>query len=346
MTLRPVSRLVHRIAALPLIANAVSAFDGKVMFRSDAAATRLLQELRPSLVLAPASAMDSYSHMVIRSALQLGIPIAMVVTHWDYFSKKGLLRVKPDRIYVWGESMRELAVSSNRLDPEMIRVVGVPHFERYIGAVEKRRESARVRLGVPTGAMALLFAGTGAPYDELTILRRLDTVLGRKNGVETRIIYRPHPRAWARRRAEHFDVNTLASVIVDLPAQDAPTPFEHYLDLMAAIDGIVSPFSTMILEGALCGKPSLCVSFGDEVNEWDFSAANGAEHIRAVRGQAWLDTCTESADLERMFEAFLEKLGDRSLSARIMQEIKRTIYYDQESYSERLCRFLRTDFAL
>ncbi len=344
-TLRPTMRVVHRIASLPGIAAVISAIDSYLVFRQDAAATRLLRQHRPTLVLAPGSALDSYSHMILRSAARLGIPTAMVVTHWDYFSKKGLLRVMPDRIYVWGEDMRQLAIQCNGIDPGIVRVAGVPQFQRYLAALDpRRRDVARTAFGIPPNARAVLFAGTSAPYDELAVLKRLDQAVHTQGGVETRIIYRPHPRAWPRRAAENIDVRALASVVLDAAADQTRAPGEHFLDLMAAVDGIVSPFSTMILEGALCGKPSLCVSFDDDVNDWSFSAANSAEHIRLLEGRNWLDVCRRSGELEAMFAAFLSKLGDASLAGRIREEMKRTIHYDADHYGARLLKLLREDF--
>ena len=87
--------------------------------------------------------MDTYSHLVLRSAGHLGIPSAMLVSHWDYFSKKGMLRVSPDSIYVWGEDMRRSAIEHNGLDPGTIAVVGAPQFEKYLQPLEARREAAR-----------------------------------------------------------------------------------------------------------------------------------------------------------------------------------------------------------
>jgi len=192
----------------------------------------------------------------------------------------------------------------------------------------------------------LLFAGTAAPYDERAVLKKLDAVLSRVSDTGTRIIYRPHPRAWSRRYAESVDVRALASVVVDASEGETGTSPEHYLDLMAAIDGIVSPFSTMILEGALCGKPSLCISFSDGVNDWNFSEANNTEHIKVLEGRSWLDVCRESGDLESMFEAFLAKLTDQALPTRIREEIRRTVHYDSESFAERFLRQVRQDYGL
>jgi hypothetical protein len=87
--------------------------------------------------------MDTYSHLVLRSAAYLGIPSAMLVSHWDYFSKKGLLRVSPDKIYVWGDDMRRSAIEHNGLDPGRFSVVGAPQFEKYLQRLGGRRGPSR-----------------------------------------------------------------------------------------------------------------------------------------------------------------------------------------------------------
>jgi hypothetical protein len=118
----------------------------------------------------------------------------------------------------------------------------------------------------------------------------------------------------------------------------------HYSNLLASIDGIISPFSTMILEGALCGKPSFCVAFSDEVNKWDFAEVHNAEHIKKIANRCWIDVCKSSIELEMKFGLFLNKLGRSQAVESILNDIKSTIFVDEEPYSDRLCRCINEDF--
>jgi hypothetical protein len=345
-TLPPRLRRIYRALSHPLFNQAFSFLDRKLLFPHDPAITEFLRRNGAHLVLAPASAMDTYSHLALRSAAHLGIPSAMVVSHWDYFSKKGLLRVQPDRIYVWGDDMRRSAIDGSRLDPRRIEVLGAPQFEKYLRADPNRRARARSRLGVSPSTRLVLFPGTSAPFDELAVLALLDReITGNASLHQVRLLYRPHPRAWARAVATDVDPRALDNVDVDDPAGPGASSDEHYMDLMAAIDAVVSPFSTMTLEAALCGKPSLCTGFADDVNSWNFREATNSDHIRGVQGKRWLTICSERSSLPGAFREFIAGLDEPRLAERIRAEVRSTVFYNDRSYTMRLAERLQLDFG-
>jgi hypothetical protein len=333
-------RRVYRALAHPLPNRLLGMLDRRVFFRTDSAIAAFLREQRPRLVIAPASAMDTYSHLAVRTASALGLPSAMLVSHWDYFSKKGLLRVHPTRIYVWGEDMRRLAIERNGIEAKLLAILGAPHFDKYLQPLAQRAQAARRRLGLEPDARVVLFPGASVPFDEATVLRVLDEVAGRFGDV--RILYRPHPRAWARRSASNIDIRSLERVRIDDPSQ---TSDEHYLDLMAVSDALVSPFSTMTLEAALCGKPSLCTGFSDEVNSWDFAEARNSDHIRILQGRHWLRICDQASRLGAEFADLLARLRDPALAERIREEARSTVFYNERSYAERLLERVQQDFG-
>jgi hypothetical protein len=115
--------------------------------------------------------------------------------------------------------------------------------------------------------------------------------------------------------------------------------------LIAATDGIVSPFSTMTLEAALCGKPSLCTGFSDGVNSWDFSVAGNSEHIRILEGRRWLRICNDRSKLASEFREFLAGLTDHGLADRIRSEVRSTVFYNDRSYAKRLAEHVQADFG-
>jgi hypothetical protein len=345
-TLPPGHRRAYHALSHPLPSRLLSLLDRRVFFARDAAFARFLRQQKPRLVIAPASAMDTYSHLAVRSAASLGIPSVMLVSHWDYFSKKGLLRVAPDRIYVWGEDMRRSAIERNGVDPQRLAIVGAPQFEKYLQLSSERRHAARGRFGIAPGARLLLFPGTSAPFDERVVLRILDHVIAADAALsDVRLLYRPHPRAWARRSAESIDPESLPRVTLDDPARPGGTSDGHYLDLMAAVDAVVSPFSTMTLEAALCGKPSLCTGFSDGVNSWDFTEASNSEHIRMLEGRRWLTICADRSRLAAMFRDFIAGLGEPGLAQRIRGEARSTVFYNHRSYAERLLEHVQADFG-
>jgi hypothetical protein len=111
------------------------------------------------------------------------------------------------------------------------------------------------------------------------------------------LIYKPHPRAWNRKSKVTY-------------------PYKHtkffdgtdYDQLLLLADGLITPFSSMILEFALIGKPSLAIFINDNINDWKFSEMNNEEHIKMLIEHNWLNVCKENDKLEGLFEKFLENL--------------------------------------
>lgn len=343
--LKPYQRLLHRIAALPLLSNFVSWLDRSIVFPSDDTFEHYLRHVNPALVIYPGSAMDSYSHFVVRTAKKIGIPTLMIVSHWDYFSKKGLMRICPSKVYVWGDDMLRLAHRANNLEQDVLRIIGAPYFERYLNSTDQERTNARARLGFDSNWKILLFAGTSTPFDEITVLKRLSEHLKLSGQSTTWLLYRPHPRAWARQTQWQGDIQTLFNVLVDNGPEGAANA-QRDVDLMRSIDGIISPFSTMILEAALSGRPAFCIGFDDGVNSWDFSEANHTEHLAILSGRSWLRVCVNESRLENDFEEYIRWLETPGLSDVVLKDIHKTVYFDKNTYAERLVTAILTDFPL
>ena len=53
----------------------------------------------------------------VKAAQRLGIRSALPVLSWDNLTNKGLIRVQPDRVYVWNEAQKAEAVAMHDADP-------------------------------------------------------------------------------------------------------------------------------------------------------------------------------------------------------------------------------------
>ena len=287
-----------------------------------------LQRHSPDLVIAPASAMDAYSYYFIREAKALNIPCAMIVSHWDYFSKKGL-RIIPDRLYVWGNDMYRTVLKTQIIPKKKVCILGAPQFDRYISSpyfnspiISKMNHN-----------FIILFAGTAIPFDEENELAKLDRHI-EKNKLNVSLIYKPHPRAWNRKSKGTYSYKH--------------TKFfdgADYDQLLLLADGLITPFSSMILEFALLGKPSLAIFYDDDLNGWKFSEINNEEHIKMLAQHNWLTVCKDSDKLEELFNEFIEKLDDSNYAKRIKSKVKNTVFYSKaNSFSERLYEDLSVNF--
>jgi hypothetical protein len=339
----PVWRLVYKILSSPPFSIVIKWLDENAFFVNDPVVEKHFKLTQPQLLIFPGSAMDAYSHIVARTATKCKIPSVMLISHWDFFSKKSAMRFSPTKIYVWGEDMKKMALLDKATNKNSIEVVGSPNLDKYRYLVTQDHSIFRSMLGIPLSAKILLFAGTSVPYDEVYVLQRINLYLERNNIHDTYIIYRPHPRGWVRKSKATAEPSIMKFVKIDQPESKNPTTQDHYIKLLSAVDGIVSPFSTMILEGALCGKNVLCISFADSINEFDFSITNTTDHLQKIKNKSWSTVCDRSENFEEDLANFMKKIDKRKLTE---LDIKDIIYYDEMPYSERLHLRIKKDFFL
>jgi len=220
-----------------------------------------------------------------RAARLLKIKNIVLVSHWDYLSAKGIVRINPDQLWVWGEQMRNLAINFHKVLADRVKNIGVPQYQFYFDALKRTSLQNQNRSSENN---YFLFAGTGLPYDELTPLKIIDKAIGNSLPGNIKIIYRPHPKQHERMCEHVFNQDEFKNVILDSEWMtgkvNASTyaPMEYYADLLNQVDGLITPFSTLLVEAALWGKPSFILGFSDDVHEWDFENKTKEEHIKSL----------------------------------------------------------------
>ena len=81
--------------------------------------TRYLRAQRPDAVLVtPVVEFASSQVEYVKSARKLGIPAGVAIASWDNLTGKGLIRVVPDRVFVWNETQAREAVEMHGIPPE------------------------------------------------------------------------------------------------------------------------------------------------------------------------------------------------------------------------------------
>jgi hypothetical protein len=334
------SKKIHSIISIPFISSIIDWLDNN-FFSRDPRISKLFSSLSPDLVIVPGVAIDSYSNMFLKTAVSMSIPSLMIIAHWDYFTKKGILRSKPQKLFVWGQDMVISALRNGAAKPDDVQIIGVSHFEKYVYRKLPKKSVAIERLGLDKTCRWFFFPGAGLPYDELAVLERLDNYLCKNNIKNIRIFYRPHPKAWKRTTSSKVSIQMLSNVTLD---ESNNVSDDYYRDIMSSADGIISPYSTMILEGGLCGIPSLCIGFRDDVNNFDWSKTNLFDHLIPLQNRNWITICKDSRFLEKVFGVFLEKKTTQVNRKNIILQTSKTVFFDKLEYGQRLVKKIKLSF--
>lgn len=280
------------------------------------AAKSLLRRVRPDVVVVPTTIHDALDVELVKAARRSDVPTVAFPASWDTLTSKGFFLVKPDHLMVWGEESFRHAVEYHGFDPQRVFVTGPPHFDIYgpTWPAEPRAEFL-ARRGIPPDKRVILFAGTTVTYwaDEPIQLQALSRLVETGELADCVIWYRPHPRRASRDLEElmglpgvHVDDAILRQkregVGYSILREDLP----HYRGLIDTCEGVITAFSTMIIEAALLGKPSLVVAFGlgDHTPERLLQHAE-YEHMRDVISTPGVTLCRSLDEVRRGIQGIM-----------------------------------------
>lgn len=336
-------RAIMTFLSLPLIYEITVFISEKLIVNYDKDICQSLKKINPALVILPGAPFDSFGLEAVKCANRLSIKNIMVVLNWDFFSSKGLLRAKPDIVCVWGQQMYEMCIGPHMIPEEKVKIAGVPQYEVYkkkISTAEARR-----RLNLPEDKKILLFAGIGETYDEMSVLKEIDGLLGTELPSDILVVYRPHPKKHTSRKDEKdFKEYNFKNIALDpenanMTKKAGGTPLGYYADLLYSADAFISPFSTMTLEAAFCGKPCLTIGFSDDLHGWKLEHTVVQDHVKPLLSWKSLLLCMDKNDFHKSLKSLLavtESADKSDYESKIREELGYIVYRDNEPYSKKL----------
>lgn len=203
--------LIYRVKFLGRSVEVVRRFlawiEGRVP--SDRVQEDFLREQRPDVVLVTPLVQRGMEYQAdyIKAAHKLGIPVAFLPFSWDNLTNKGLMRVLPDRTFVWNETQKTEATEFHGMPAEGVEICGAWRFDEFYAMKPKmsREEFCRL-LRIDPGKPIITYLGSSefvAP-DEFDFIRRWIQELRTSHDSVLRgcgVIVKPYPDHEGRRLA-------------------------------------------------------------------------------------------------------------------------------------------------
>lgn len=176
---------------------------------SDGRHEEFIRAERPDVVLvSPLISLGSREADFVKSAKALGIAVGFPVFSWDNLTTKGIIHVKPDRVFVWNDVQKDEAVRYHDVAAEDVLVLGAPRFDEFFALkVKTPREAFCEKFGVEAGRPILTYlcssefvAGGEADF----VRTWIDEIRQEPVLKECGILIRPHPRALSEWRKLDF----------------------------------------------------------------------------------------------------------------------------------------------
>jgi hypothetical protein len=252
---------------------------------------------------------------IVRDSEKFHKKVILVCVNWDNATSKPFIK-NPDYIFTWGQQTADLAEKLHNIKSIPI---GTPRFENYKFENKINIEHEMFRLGLKPDFKYILFAGVGFPFPEIETLNSLSDLLFKHNLLNYRIIYRPHPYAWKGNQVDFSD-NFKKFIIIDPTLQAyKSTDLSQYRFLFSFIEGLITAYSTMLIESLINGTPLLLIAFEyEDGTKFDWvNAAKVAPHLSILKETNEILKCNNFNSLENKFLDLLS-------------------YNKQENYSESL----------
>jgi hypothetical protein len=296
--------------------------------------SRTLQGCRALLCFG--SAKDPLFDSLVRSSRKLGIPVILVTLNWDNATAKPYIE-RPELILTWGRQTAELSASIHGIRSIP---VGSPRFDFYSKLPPVDTPAAKQQLGLRPDLTYVLFAGAGFPFMEIETLRMMAHALAQHGRTDIRIIYRPHPYSWSKFSKASLDPDLAEAVIFD-PASELfdQNDMRQYAYLYPAVSALVTPFSTMAVEAASRGIPTLCIAFdhaSHDVFDWKLNVQH-QPHLKIFYEDVWPLLCLDIDQFEAAFLKLLDSIGDEKVSASAFRIFRRIVHLDDKEYMDRIC---------
>jgi hypothetical protein len=180
----------------------------------DRATFALVQSERPDLLLVtPLVDIGSDQVDYVKAARVLGIRSALPVLSWDNLTNKGLIRVPPNRVFVWNEAQKIEAVTMHGTDPSTVVTTGAMVYDQWFARrPSSTRQEFCARVGLDPSRPILLYL-CSSPFiapDEVNFIEPWIAAIRSAPDLRVRtagILIRPHPenrQPWHRFAAQGY----------------------------------------------------------------------------------------------------------------------------------------------
>ncbi len=200
----------------------------------------------------------------LRSARALGIPTGVCVYSWDHLSSKALIRVTPDRVFVWNDTQRREAVELHGISADRIVITGAQVYDQWFERKPSRtREAFLTDVGLPPDRPFVLYVCSALTPDphESKFIRRWAEAIRRCSHPSLRdasLLIRPHPERWSGWKG--VDWPDLAPVLIAGENPVIPTAKSDYFDALSYSTAVIGVVTSAFLEAAIAGRPVLTVT--------------------------------------------------------------------------------------
>ena len=269
---------------------------------------------------------------IIRNARKFNIHSSLIFTNWDNATTKPYL-YKPDKVFCWGDETTNLSKKIHNINSESIGSIRFENHKKLkLKFKRKSKLSIKKKITLDKKYKYILFAGVTHPFDEIGSLDILDKYIEKNYKKKYKIIYRPHP---FNLQIKKIKKKNFKNIILNIDKNK--NNFEKYYLLLSSIEFIISPYSTLVLEGLYYYKPAICLAYNDNnrnIFNWHENSKY-QPHLKILKKNKVVLWCLSKDKLCRNLD-YLIKNKSKLKKIEFDRIITKSVYFDHNSYMSRL----------
>lgn len=312
----------------------------------------LLDQERPAVLIHPSILAGVYINDLVVASRARDMPLVVIMNSWDNPSTKRAMAGRPDWLLVWGPQTRAHAAKYMEMPEERVICFGAAQFDVYRNPPRVDRHEFCRRHDIDPAARVLLYAGSSKATDEFSHLCTLDDAIGHGDLGHAVVVYRPHPwgdggkggsriidHAWRNVRIEQTTRGYLERVKKGIPGITTPD-YRDTHDVLSCVDALISPLSTILIEGALHGKPVLCFLPEEDDRTSHLEFALPLVHFDDFFAEPAFLVARGEGSLIPAVRSLLDKVGNEEFGQVLTRACTHFVASFDRAYDERLLEFI------
>ncbi|WP_417500285.1 hypothetical protein [Methylophaga sp.] len=311
----------------------------------------LVEEAQPDIIIHPSTFGGYFVNDFVDLGKRLSIPTFLIMNSWDNPCLKRAMSGVPDRVGVWGEQTVKHTQKFVGIPRQDIIVLGAAQFEVYRSTPRITPSEFRSEHGLSPRDIVLLYAGSSRGTQESLHLEWINRAIEEGDLPRMKVVYRPHPWGIQQDQAQTILSSCWKHVVVENSMQDFMkscakdgksgafymAEYARTHDILSSVDMVVSPLSTMIIEGALHGKPVMCFYPKEEEGSslWKKNVKR-LPHFEEVFKSKMVITCLRYSELIESIRKLNGNLLNAEFSSQIEMFSKYFVEFSEKGYRENL----------
>lgn len=342
---------LYTVFALPGAFQLFRLWSEMQMSREPSPMEDFIKNFRPDVLIHPTVLDGIFINDFVLLGRKFGIPTIAIMNSWDNPSTKRAVVGRPDWLLVWGPQTQSHAIRFMGMEVDRAVPFGAAQFDIYRQPPRVTRDELCRSHGIDPTKRILLYAGSSKGADEFDHLCMIDEAIERGVLPNVAVIYRPHPWGHGGYRGErlldggwrHVSIDaSMRSYLEALRAGNKKAYLADYADthdVLSNIDALVSPLSTIILEGMIHGKPALCF-LAEHQRGSSFDLQKELFHFQDMYADPEILKADGESELIETLVRLIAKVSDNKIEARLHDTCAHFVSSFDRAYPERLCDFV------